>query len=98
MKGAASCEARDTNSASLPRACQGNTYRLFRPKCGTPVGVKDRDCVGCVDLPYAGTPSRLSWYKRRLLCPNPDCEATTWTHTDHRIATKDCGLTTLAAE
>ena len=68
------------------------------PKCRTPARVKDRDWVSYVDLPYAGTPSRLAWHKHRLLCPNPDCEVTTWTHTDHRIAAKDCRLTTRAAK
>ena len=39
-----------------------------------------------VDLPYAGRPSRLSWHKLRICCPDGDCEMGSWTWEDPRIA------------
>jgi hypothetical protein len=55
--------------------------------------VKDRPSVTLVDLPCFGRRSRLVWHKHRLECPEPACEATSWTVIDARIAAPRGGLT-----
>jgi transposase len=47
--------------------------------CGVRAEVKDRDPVGCVDLPAFGSRVRLVWIKRRWSCVERACEVGTWT-------------------
>ncbi len=54
--------------------------------------------VHYVDLPVYGVPMRLGWKKHRMRCSNPSCPKGTWVLQDHRIAAKDCLLTTRAAK
>jgi transposase len=54
--------------------------------------------VRYVDLPVFGQPMRLAWRKHRLRCPQPDCPRGSWTCGDHRIAAKNCLLTTRCAK
>src|ERR1700678_1784986 len=41
---------------------------------------------------------RLAWKKHRMRCIDPACPKKSWTLTDHRIAAKNCLLTTRAAK
>jgi hypothetical protein len=41
---------------------------------------------------------KLVWKKHRLRCVNDDCPRQSWVLTDHRIAAKNCLLTTRAAK
>ena len=50
--------------------------------------------VHYVDLPVYGTPMSLAWKKHRMRCVNERCAKKTWVLTDHRIAAKNCLLTT----
>ena len=68
------------------------------PQCHRPAQVKDRPRVTYVDLPVFGAPMRLTWKKHRLRCVHEECLATTWVLRDHRIAAKNCLLTTRAAK
>ncbi len=68
------------------------------PGCQAKAQVKDRPVVTYVDLPVYGTPMRLSWKKHRMRCPNPACPVRSWVLFDHRIAAKNCLLTTRAAK
>lgn len=68
------------------------------PRCGTRAQVKERRLVKYVDLPVFGTPMRLAWKKHRMKCLNPGCPQKTWMLGDHRIAAKNCLLTTRAAK
>jgi transposase len=68
------------------------------PTCNAVAHVKDRPIVTYVDLPVFGAPFRLVWHKHRMRCPNASCETKSWVLTDHRIAAKDCFLTTRAAK
>jgi transposase len=68
------------------------------PSCQAKAQVKDRPVVSYVDLPVYGTPMRLSWKKHRMWCPNPACPVGSWVLSDHRIAAKNCLLTTRAAK
>jgi transposase len=68
------------------------------PLCRRPAQVKDRPRVTYVDLPVFGAPMRLTWMKHRLRCVHEECLATTWVLRDHRIAAKNCLLTTRAAK
>jgi transposase len=53
-------------------------------RCGVRAEAQDRRRVHIRDLPCFGRPARLVWIKRRWRCPDPDCEARTWTeHSDH---------------
>src|SRR5918994_1860693 len=54
--------------------------------CGTRAWVKDRPTVALVDLPVFGRPAVLVWRKRRWRCPEPECEVSTFSETDPRIA------------
>ena len=71
---------------------------LFCPTCGAPAQVKDRPVVRYVDLPVFGTPMTLAWRKHRLRCPHQGCPGKSWTSGDHRIAAKNCRLTTRRAK
>lgn len=68
------------------------------PSCGGPARVKERPVVRYVDLPVYGTPMRLGWRKHRMRCPDSGCPRRSWVLTDHRIAAKQCLLTTRAAK
>jgi transposase len=68
------------------------------PGCGGRAQVKERPVVRYVDLPVYGTPMRLSWKKHRVRCPRSTCARKTWVLRDHRIAAKNCLLTTRAAK
>jgi transposase len=70
----------------------------FCPSCGGRAQVKDRPVVRYVDLPVFGTPMRLAWRKHRFCCPHNECPRTSWTSGDHRIAAKNCRLTTRCAK
>lgn len=61
--------------------------------CGRRAWVKDRPVVALVDLPAFGRAAVLVWRKRRWRCPEPDCEAGTWTEVDPRIAPGRAGMT-----
>lgn len=71
---------------------------VFCPTCGARARVKERPVVRYVDLPVYGQPMRLAWRKHRLVCRELACPATTWTCEDHRIAAKNCLLTTRCAK
>jgi transposase len=68
------------------------------PDCESRVQVKDRPVVTYVDLPVYGRPMRLAWRKHRLRCVNPVCARRSWMRADHRIAAKNCLLTTRCAK
>ncbi len=68
------------------------------PLCGEPARVKDRPRVRYIDLPVYGSPMRLCWKKHRMRCGNVRCAKATWVLSDHRIAAKNCLLTTRAAK
>jgi transposase len=68
------------------------------PDCEGPAQVKERPVVTYIDLPVYGHPMRLAWRKHRLRCVNPDCSRRSWTRADHRIAAKNCLLTTRCAK
>jgi len=68
------------------------------PSCAGRAQVKERPVVAYVDLPVYGTAMKLSWKKHRLRCPDPTCARRTWVLSDHRIAAKNCLLTTRAAK
>jgi transposase len=68
------------------------------PACGERAQVKERPVVHYVDLPVYGTPMSLAWKKHRMRCPNPDCAKRSWVLEEHRIAAKQCLLTTRAAK
>jgi transposase len=68
------------------------------PSCHRRAEVKDRPVVHYVDLPVYGTPMSLAWKKHRMRCPDPACAKKSWTLEDHRIAAKNCRLTTRAAK
>jgi transposase len=68
------------------------------PSCGGRAQVKDRPVVHYVDLPVYGVPMSLAWKKHRLRCTNASCALNTWVLGDHRIAAKNCLLTTRAAK
>ncbi|MDE3107708.1 MAG: ISL3 family transposase, partial [Acidobacteriota bacterium] len=68
------------------------------PICRRRAQVKERPVVSYIDLPVYGFPMRLSWKKHRMRCVNEACPKKTWVVGDHRIAAKDCLLTTRAAK
>ncbi len=68
------------------------------PSCSEPAQVKERPIVTYIDLPVYGTPMRLGWKKHRMRCVNPHCTKRSWVLRDHRIAAKNCLLTTRAAK
>ena len=68
------------------------------PKCQHRARVKERPVVTYVDLPVYGAPMRLAWKKHRMCCVNEECIMASWVLRDHRIAAKNCLLTTRAAK
>jgi transposase len=54
--------------------------------CGTRAVGHGRAPTKVRDLPVAGRPAVLVWHKRRWRCPDPDCDATTWSETCAEIA------------
>ena len=56
------------------------------PSCGVRAKAKGRRETTVRDLPVAGRPTVLVWRKRRWCCPDPDCEAKTWTERCEAIA------------
>ncbi len=68
------------------------------PTCGGPAQVKERPVVRYIDLPIYGAPMRLAWKKHRMQCPDERCPRRSWVLGDHRIAAKNCLLTTRAAK
>jgi transposase len=68
------------------------------PTCGGAAQVKERPVVRYIDLPVFGVPMRLAWRKHRLRCVNSQCPKKTFSLGDHRIAAKNCLLTTRAAK
>jgi transposase len=68
------------------------------PICHRVAQVKERPVVHYVDLPVYGTPMSLAWRKHRMRCVDPTCSKKTWVLEDHRIAAKNCLLTTRAAK
>jgi transposase len=68
------------------------------PACHEFAQVKDRPLVRYVDLRVYATPMRLVWKKHRMRCVNSSCSTQSWTLQDHRIAAKNCLLTTRAAK
>lgn len=54
--------------------------------------------VRYVDLPVYGAPVRLAWRKHRMRCGDAGCATKSWVLADHRIAAKNCLLTTRAAK
>jgi transposase len=68
------------------------------PSCKELAQVKERPVVTYIDLPVYGTPMRLGWKKHRMRCVNTRCTKRSWVLRDHRIAAKNCLLTTRAAK
>ena len=68
------------------------------PTCELRAQVKERPVVVYVDLPVYGTPMSLAWKKHRMRCANSACPKRSWVLEDHRIAAKNCLLTTRAAK
>jgi transposase len=68
------------------------------PACAGAAEVKERPVVHYVDLPVYGTPMSLAWKKHRMRCVDPACAKKSWVLEDHRIAAKNCLLTTRAAK
>ena len=72
--------------------------RVRCPACHGIARVKERPVVRYTDLRAYGASIHLAWKKHRMRCPNVECEQKTWTLHDHRIAAKNCLLTTRAAK
>ncbi|MGD0690768.1 MAG: ISL3 family transposase [Acidimicrobiales bacterium] len=68
------------------------------PECHRTARVKERPLVTYVDLPVYGVAMRLTWKKHRMCCPHEECVMGSWVLRDHRIAAKNCLLTTRAAK
>jgi transposase len=68
------------------------------PGCHGRAQVKERPVVHYVDLPVYGTPMSLAWKKHRMRCRDQRCPTKSWVLGDHRIAAKNCLLTTRAAK
>jgi transposase len=68
------------------------------PSCGGATRVKDRPLVRYIDLPVYATPMRLVWKKHRMCCVRPGCATKSFVVQDHRLAAKNCLLTTRAAK
>jgi transposase len=68
------------------------------PRCQQPARVKERPVVTYVDLPVYGVPMRMAWKKHRMCCVNEECVSQSWVLRDHRVAAKNCLLTTRAAK
>ena len=68
------------------------------PSCAGPAQVKERPVVHYVDLPVYGVAMSLAWKKHRMRCTDARCPRQSWVLSDHRIAAKNCLLTTRAAK
>ena len=68
------------------------------PRCGGRAEVKERPVVRYIDLPVYGVAIRLAWRKHRMVCPSAFCDKRSFVLQDHRIAAKNCLLTTRAAK
>jgi transposase len=68
------------------------------PSCARVAQVKERPVVRYVDLPVYGVPMRLAPKLHRMRCCDARCPVKSWTVSDHRIAAKNCLLTTRAAK
>ena len=68
------------------------------PACGGAARMKERPVVRYVDLPVYGTPMHLAWRKHRMHCPDERCSKGSFVLSDHRIAAKNCRLTTRTAK
>ena len=64
------------------------------PTCGVLARVKDRRTLELVDLPIAGTPTHLSWRKRRWCCLEESCPQGSWTEEDSNVAPLRHSMTT----
>jgi hypothetical protein len=51
-----------------------------------------------LELPVYGVAMSLAWKKHRMRCTNAGCARRSWVLSDHRIAAKNCLLTTRAAK
>jgi transposase len=60
------------------------------PGCGAVARAKDRRPTWVRDLPLAGRPVVLCWWKRVWSCPHPLCEVKTWTERHEAIAPRAC--------
>jgi transposase len=60
------------------------------PGCGAVARAKDRRPTWVRDLPLAGRPVVLCWWKRVWCCPHPLCEVKTWTERHEAIASRAC--------
>lgn len=60
------------------------------PECGALARAKDRRPSWVRDLPLAGRPVVLCWWKRVWCCPHELCEARTWTERHPAIAPRAC--------
>jgi hypothetical protein len=56
------------------------------PVCGAVARPKDRRPCWVRDLPIAGRPVVLCWWKRIWCCPHPWCEQKSWTERHPAIA------------
>ena len=56
------------------------------PSCGAVARPKDRRPSWVRDLPIAGRPVVLCWWKRVWCCPHSRCEVKTWTERHSAIA------------
>jgi transposase len=79
-------------------AIEQNVEVICCPACGQVAQVKDRPVVRYIDLPVYGSPMRLCWKKHRMCCVDRSCPKGSWVLSDHRIAAKNCLLTTRAAK
>lgn len=55
------------------------------PACGSRARSKGRRVTVIRDLPAGGRPVRLAWRKRRLVCPDPDCDQGSWSESHPEI-------------
>jgi transposase len=60
------------------------------PECGVVARAKDRRPVWVRDLPIAGRPVVVCWYKRVWCCPQAVCPKRTWTEQHSAIASRAC--------
>jgi transposase len=58
------------------------------PGCGVVARAKDRRPCWIRDLPLAGRPVVLCWWKRVWCCPHERCETKTWTERHDAIAAR----------
>jgi transposase len=60
------------------------------PRCGAVARAKDRRPSWVRDLPIAGRPVVLCWWKRIWCCPHARCEQKSWTEAHPAIAPRAC--------